>query len=169
MNIKMLGAFAAVALLAACAKPAATGMSTGAGQAVTSGPAPGSEEDLVANVGDRVFYGFNKTNLSSDATGTLTHQAGWLQKFPQVSVLVAGNCDPRGTEEYNLALGQRRADAARDFLVAQGVDGSRIQTISYGKDRPVAQGNDEASYQQDRNAITSVQGHNPQEGTGASS
>jgi peptidoglycan-associated lipoprotein len=82
---------------------------------------------------------------------------------------VAGNCDPRGTEEYNLALGQRRADAARDFLVAQGVDGSRIQTISYGKDRPVAQGNDEASYQQDRNAITSVQGHNPQEGTGTSS
>ena len=84
-------------------------------------------------------------------------------------MLVAGNCDPRGTEEYNLALGQRRADAARDYLVAQGVDGSRIQTISYGKDRPVAQGNDEGSYGQDRNAITSVQGHNPQEGTGASS
>ncbi|MCB8876344.1 peptidoglycan-associated lipoprotein Pal [Acidisoma silvae] len=169
MNIKMLGAFAAVALLAACAKPAATAMSTGAGQTVTSGPAPGSEEDLVANVGDRVFYGFNKTSLSSDATATLSHQAGWLQKFPQVSVLVAGNCDPRGTEEYNLALGQRRADAARDFLVAQGVDGSRIQTISYGKDRPTAQGDDDASYQQNRNAITSVQGHNPQEGTGASS
>ena len=169
MNIKLLGAFAAVALLAACAKPAATGMSTGAGQTVTSGPAPGSEEDLVANVGDRVFFGFNQSNLSSDATGTLSHQAAWLQKFEQVSVLVAGNCDPRGTEEYNLALGQRRADAARDFLVAQGVNGSRIQTISYGKDRPVAQGNDEASYQQDRNAITSVQGHNPQESAGASS
>ncbi|MCB8883490.1 OmpA family protein [Acidisoma cellulosilytica] len=169
MNIKMLGAFAAVALLAACAKPAATAMSTGAGQTVTSGPAPGSEEDLVANVGDRVFYGFNKTSLSSDATGTLSHQAGWLQKFPQVAVLVAGNCDSRGTEEYNLALGQRRADAARDYLVAQGVDGSRIQTISYGKDRPVAQGDDEASAQQNRNAITSVQGHNPQEGTGTSS
>lgn len=169
MNIKLLGAFAAVALLAACAKPAATAMSTGAGQTVTSGPAPGSEEDLVANVGDRVFYGFNKSGLSSDATATLSHQAGWLQKFPQVAVLVAGNCDSRGTEEYNLALGQRRADAARDFLVAQGVDGSRIQTISYGKDRPVAQGDDEASAQQNRNAITSVQGHNPQEGTGASS
>lgn len=169
MNIKMLGAFAAVALLAACAKPAATGMSTGAGATVTSGPAPGSEEDLVANVGDRVFYGFNKSNLNADATATLGKQAAWLQKFPQVSVLVAGNCDPRGTEEYNLALGQRRADAARDFLVAQGVAGSRIQTISYGKDRPIAQGNDESAYAQNRNAITSVQGHNPQEGMGASS
>jgi peptidoglycan-associated lipoprotein len=169
MNIKMLGAFAAVALLAACAKPAATGMASGAGATVTSGPAAGSEEDLVANVGDRVFYGLNKSSLSPDATATLSKQAGWLQKFPQVSVLVAGNCDPRGTEEYNLALGQRRADNARDFLVAQGVDGSRVQTISYGKDRPIAQGNDESSWSQDRNAITSVQGHNPQEGMGASS
>jgi peptidoglycan-associated lipoprotein len=169
MNIKLLGAFAAVALLAACAKPAATAMSTGNGAAMTTGPAPGSEEDLVANVGDRVFYDFNASSLSTDATTTLSHQAGWLQKYPQIAVLVAGNCDPRGTEEYNLALGQRRADAARDYLVAQGVDGSRIQTISYGKDRPVATGDDEGSYSQDRNAITSVQGHNPQEGTGTSS
>ncbi|MBW4021822.1 MAG: peptidoglycan-associated lipoprotein Pal [Proteobacteria bacterium] len=170
MNIKLLGAFAAVALLAACAKPAATGMSTGAGAtAMTSGPAAGSEEDLVANVGDRVFYAFNSSSLSTDATATLSHQAAWLQKYPQIAVLIAGNCDPRGTEEYNLALGQRRADAARDYVVAQGVTGARIQTISYGKDRPVAQGNDEQAYSQDRNAITSVQGHNPQEGTGASS
>lgn len=96
-------------------------------------------------------------------------QGAWLGKYPQIAVLVAGNCDQRGTEQYNLGLGQRRADAARDYLVSKGVDGSRIQTISYGKDRPVAQGDDEQSYQQNRNAITSVQGHNPQEGTGASS
>lgn len=163
MNIKLLGAFAAVALLAACAKPAQTSMATGTGATVTSGPAPGSEEDLVANVGDRVFFAFNKSNVNADASATLAKQASWLQKYPDVAVLVAGNCDPRGTEEYNLALGQRRADAARDFLVAQGVNGSRVQTISYGKDRPISQGNGQSDYAQDRNAITSVQGHNPQE------
>ncbi|GAB0113825.1 OmpA family protein [Acidisoma sp. C75] len=169
MNIKLLGAFAAVALLAACAKPAQTSMATGTGANVTSGPAPGSEEDLVANVGDRVFYGFNKSNLNADASATLSKQAAWLQKYPSVAVLVAGNCDPRGTEQYNLALGQRRADAARDYLVAQGVSGSRIQTISYGKDRPISPGQTEADYAQDRNAITSVQGHNPQEAMSPSS
>ena len=117
MNIKLLGAFAAVALLAACAKPAATQMSTGNGAAMTTGPAPGSEEDLVANVGDRVFYGFNASSLSTDATTTLSHQAGWLQKFPQIAVLVAGNCDPRGTEEYNLALG-RAPSAQASWMTA---------------------------------------------------
>jgi peptidoglycan-associated lipoprotein len=136
---------------------------------MTSGPAPGSEEDLVANVGDRVFYGYNQSSISGESSTTLDHQGAWLGKYPQIAVLVAGNCDQRGTEQYNLGLGQRRADAARDYLVSKGVDGSRIQTISYGKDRPVAQGDDEQSYQQNRNAITSVQGHNPQEGTGASS
>jgi len=169
MNIKLLGAFAAVALLAACAKPATTAMSTGTGAAVATGPAPGSEEDLVANVGDRVFYPLNSSSVAGDSASTLDHQGAWLGRYPQIAVLIAGNCDERGTEEYNLALGQRRADAARDYLVSKGVDGSRIQTISYGKDRPVAQGEDEQSWQQNRNAITSVQGHNPQEGTGASS
>ena len=100
--------------------------------------------------------------LSSDADATLGRQAAWLAKYPSVNVLVAGNADERGTETYNLALGNRRANAARDYLVAQGVAASRIQTISYGKDCPVAAGNDDASYQQNRNAITSVQGFNPQ-------
>jgi peptidoglycan-associated lipoprotein len=169
MNIKLLGAVAAVALLAACAKPAPTAMSTGTGAAVATGPAPGSEEDLVANVGDRVFYPLNSSTVAGDSAATLDHQGAWLGHYPQIAVLIAGNCDERGTEQYNLALGQRRADAARDYLVSKGVDGSRIQTISYGKDRPVAQGEDEQTWQQNRNAITSVQGHNPQEGTGASS
>jgi peptidoglycan-associated lipoprotein len=124
--------------------------------------APGSEQDLVANVGDRVFYDFNQSTLSSDADATLGRQAAWLAKYPNVNVLVAGNADERGTETYNLALGNKRADAARDYLVAQGVASTRIQTISYGKDCPVAAGNDDASYQQNRNAITSVQGFNPQ-------
>ena len=155
MNNKMIGALAAVALLAACANKNENA-STGAGAAAAAGPAPGSEEDLVANVGDRVFFDFDRSTLKPDATATLDKQAGWLGKYPQVNVQVAGNCDDRGTEEYNLALGQRRANASRDYMVARGVAGSRISTISYGKDRPTALGDDEQAWAQNRNTITSV-------------
>jgi peptidoglycan-associated lipoprotein len=155
MNSKILGALAVVALLAACADK--TGASTGSGAgAATAGPAPGSQEDLVANVGDRVFFDFDRATLTTDARATLDRQAGWLGKYQQVSVQVAGNCDDRGTEEYNLALGQRRANSSRDYLVARGVPGSRISTISYGKDRPTALGDNEQAWTQNRNAITSV-------------
>ena len=154
MNIKILGAAAVVALLAACSDQKTTA-STGAG-ATTAGPVPGSEEDLVANVGDRVFFAFDKSNLAPDAQATLDKQAGWLGKYQQVNVQVAGNCDDRGTEEYNLALGQRRANASRDYLVARGVTASRITTISYGKDRPTAMGDNEQAWAQNRNTITSV-------------
>ena len=92
----------------------------------------------------------------SDARSTLDRQAGWLAQYQQVNVQVAGNCDDRGTEEYNLALGQRRANASRDYLVARGVAGARISTISYGKDRPTALGDNEQSWTQNRNTITSV-------------
>lgn len=157
MTKKMLGAFAAVALLAACANNQNTGASTGAGAApTTAGPVPGSQEDLVANVGDRVFFAFDRSNLQPDAQATLDRQAAWLGKYPQVNVQVAGNCDDRGTEEYNLALGQRRANASRDYLVARGVASSRIATISYGKDRPTALGDNEQAWAQNRNTITSV-------------
>lgn len=154
MNSKILGALAVVALLAACADKT-TGASTGGG-ATTSGAVPGSEEDLVANVGDRVFFDFDRSTLRQDARSTLDRQSGWLAKYPQVNVQVAGNCDDRGTEEYNLALGQRRANSSRDYLVARGVAGSRISTISYGKDRPTAMGDNEQSWAQNRNTITSV-------------
>ena len=158
MNMTIPGALAAVVLLAGCSTtPPETGAATGSGTGVaTAGPAPGSEEDLVKNVGDRVFFDFNKSTLSPDARTTLDRQAGWLAQFGQNNVQVAGNCDERGTEEYNIALGQRRANAARDYLVAKGVAGSRISTISYGKDRPVALGSDEQAWAQNRNAITSV-------------
>jgi len=126
------------------------------------GAAPGSEQELVTNVGDRVFYDFNKSDLSSDTDDTLGRQGAWLVKYPKLNVLIAGNTHERGTETYNLALGQRRANAARNYLVAAGVAPNRIQTISYGKDCPVAAGHDPASYQQNRTAITSVQGNNPQ-------
>ena len=158
MNMKIYGALAAISLLAACSKtPTDTGLQTGTGaQVTTSGPVPGSQEDLVANIGDRVFFDTALSKLSDDARSTLDRQSAWLQKYPQDNVQLAGNCDERGTEEYNLALGQRRANSARDYLVARGVASSRVTTISYGKDRPTAPGSDESSWQQNRNAITSV-------------
>jgi peptidoglycan-associated lipoprotein len=160
MNIKTLGALAAVALLAACSHPASN---NNASTGMTNTPAPmgssitgGTQEDLVANVGDRVFYEFNASTLTDEGQATLNKQAAWLAKYPNVQVQLAGNCDDRGTEEYNLALGNRRAKAARDFLVAKGVSASRITTISYGKDRPTALGDNEQAWAQNRNAITSV-------------
>ena len=160
MNIKTIGAIAAFAMLAACSHnpPANTGAAGGMGSSMNTpnGPVPGSQEDLVANVGDRVFYELNQSTLTDDAQMTLGKQAAWLAKYPNVSVQVAGNCDDRGTEEFNLALGQRRANAARDYLVAKGASSSRITTISYGKDRPTALGDDDQAWAQNRNAITSV-------------
>jgi peptidoglycan-associated lipoprotein len=152
MNIKILGAFSALALLAACAdekKPEPA-------PAPAAGIVPGSQEDLVKNVGNIVFFGFNKSNLVPDAKSTLDRQAAWLGKYAQNNVQLAGNCDERGTEEYNLALGQHRADSARDYLVAKGVAAARINTISYGKDRPIALGHDEQAWAQNRNVQTSV-------------
>ena len=153
MNIKILGAMSAVALLAACStpKPAET-VASGGTQAIV----PGSQEDLVANVGDRVFYDFNQSTLQGDGRGTLDKQAAWMARNAGVSVQVAGNCDERGTEEYNLALGNRRANAAASYLRARGVAAARMSTISYGKDRPTAQGSSEQAWAQNRNAITSV-------------
>ena len=155
MNTRTLGALVAVALLAACSDQNA-GQSGSGAAAATSGPTPGSQEDLVASAGDRVFFDFDRSSLRADAQATLDKQSGWLAKYPQVNVQVAGNCDDRGTEEYNLALGQRRANAARDYLVARGVAGARVSTISYGKDRPTAMGDNEQSWAQNRNAITTV-------------
>jgi peptidoglycan-associated lipoprotein len=157
MNAKVLGALAAVALLAACAeKKPETAAATGAGAATTPTIVPGSQEDLVKNVGDRVFFDFDKSILKSEDKATLDRQAAWLAKYGQVNVQVAGNCDERGTEEYNIALGQRRANAARDYLVAKGTSAGRITTISFGKDRPTCTESTEACWAQNRNAITSV-------------
>lgn len=126
----------------------------GLGGAALSGP--GSQEDLVQSAGDKVFFGSDQSTLNEQARATLNRQAEWLQRYPQVNVWVAGNCDERGTEEYNLALGQRRANADRDYLVAQGVARSRIETISYGKARPIDPDSTPAAWAQNRNAVTSV-------------
>ena len=161
MNVKYIGALAAIALLAACSHnpPANSNLNAsngGANMGSPSGVVPGSQEDLVANVGDRVFYELNSSNLTDAGQATLDKQAAWLAKYPNVSVQIAGNCDDRGTEGFNLALGQRRANAAKDFLAAKGVSAGRLTTISYGKDRPTALGDDEQAWSQNRNAITSV-------------
>ncbi len=153
MNTKILGAFAAVALLAACSDPAPTPAPSAP---VTAGPVPGSQEDLVANVGDRVFFDFNASAVKPEGRATLDRQADWLAKWAKNNVQVAGNADERGTAEYNLALGSRRAKAAADYLKAKGVAAARITTISFGKDRPVALGSNEQAWAQNRNAITSV-------------
>ena len=131
----------------------AGGMGGGAGGGQAT---PGSEEDLVQSAGDRIFFNTDRNDLNPQAVATLDKQAAWLRQYPQVNVWVAGNCDERGTEEYNLALGQRRATADRDYLVAHGVERSRIETISYGKSRPIDAGSTPEAWAQNRNAITSV-------------
>ncbi|GAA0570143.1 hypothetical protein GCM10009416_05900 [Craurococcus roseus] len=158
---KLLGALAAVALLAACgsddaANQAQTGTG-GAGSGFGSGAVrPGSQEDLVANIGDRVFFETDRSNIRADQRPVLDRQAGWMRQHQQVQVQVEGHADERGTREYNLALGQRRANAARDVLVANGVSGARVSTISYGKDRPTALGSSEDAWAQNRRAVTVV-------------
>jgi peptidoglycan-associated lipoprotein len=173
MNFR-IAAIAAVGLLAACSSysPGA-GSAGGAGGSgsgnggVSSAPlggvgahgleTPGSEEDLAANVGDRVLFDFNRSDLTDTARAILDKQAAWLAQYPQDHVQIAGDTDERGTEEYNFVLGQRRANAARDYLVAKSIPSARIATVSYGKDRPVAMDSNEAAWAQNRNAITSVQ------------
>jgi peptidoglycan-associated lipoprotein len=154
MTIRLFGAFAALALLAACSSTddsAQTG--AGAGGAVR----PGTQEDLVANVGDRVFFDFDRSNIRADQRPVLQRQAEWMQRNAAVQVQVEGHADERGTREYNLALGQRRANAARDVLIAGGVAGARVTTISFGKDRPAALGSNEEAWAQNRRAVTVVQ------------
>jgi peptidoglycan-associated lipoprotein len=102
-----------------------------------TGPRPGTQEDLVMHVGDRVFFEFDSIQLKPESRATLEKQAEWLKQHPNVAVLLEGHADERGTREYNLALGERRANAIRDYLTALGVDQSRLKTISYGKERPV--------------------------------
>jgi peptidoglycan-associated lipoprotein len=120
------------------------------------GVIPGSMQDFVVNVGDRVYFDLDSYDVRSDAQPVLANQAAWLVRYPNVSVRIEGNADERGTREYNLALGARRANSVRDFLVARGVAASRIETISFGKERPIAEGSNEAAWAQNRNGRTAI-------------
>jgi len=164
MRLQLFAPLAAVLLLAACAddpKPAATTGGAGAASApaaaAPSGIRPGSQEDLAVNAGDRVFFDTDKFTLKPDAVRTLQRQAAWMQRNPNVRLMVEGHADERGTREYNIALGNRRAVAVRDQLQSLGVPATRLSTISYGKERPAVVGNNEAAWSQNRRAVSQVQ------------
>lgn len=164
MNLRSLSLLAAVLLLAAACKqsPETSANSSGAtsaappAQTEATGPAKGSREDFIQNVGDRVYFDFDKSNIKPEGQQTLERQATWLKQYPNVTVTVEGHCDDRGTREYNLALGNRRANAVKSALVALGIPANRIQTISYGKDRPIVVGDNEAAWAQNRVSITVI-------------
>lgn len=138
----------------------------GTGGPVTSGvtsqpitaQAPGSAEDFVVNVGDRVLFGLNRFDLAPEARATVENQVIWLKRFPAVTITVEGHADERGTREYNLALGERRANSVRDYMIALGIDPNRVRTLSYGKERPVDPASNEEAWARNRRAVTVVDG-----------
>ena len=154
-SFKMAAGLASLLALAACSKKK-TDLSAGTGPGASA--IPGSEQDFTVNVGDRVFFLEDQSTLTAEAQETLRRQADWLQKYPAVTVQVEGHADERGTREYNIALSARRATATREFLIAQGVKGSRISSIAYGKERPAALCDAEQCWSQNRRAVTVIPG-----------
>jgi peptidoglycan-associated lipoprotein len=164
MRLKMISAMAAALLLAACAsdEAATTGDASASGGTgttnggITQTVTPGSPEDFQQNVGDRVFFDTDRYDLSGEAQSQLQKQAAWLAQYPAVTVTVEGHADERGTREYNLALGERRANAVANYLTALGVDAGRLSVISYGKERPECTESNESCWAQNRRGVTSV-------------
>lgn len=157
--------FAALLALAACttkpearleAPPPAQAANSGSGGGYQSNILPGSAEDLKVNVGDTVHFGYDKSDINDEARTVLQRQAAWLQRYPQVRVTVEGHCDERGTREYNLALGARRANAVKEFLTSLGVSQARVDTISYGKERPVCSDSSDGCWAQNRRGVTTI-------------
>ncbi len=152
---RLIAVLATVLLVAACANNNKTGTgAAGAGANAT----PGSAQDFVVNVGDRVFFTVDSSNLTAASQTTLSKQAQWLKRYSRYSITIEGHADERGTRQYNIALGARRAAAVRDYLVGLGINANRIRTISYGKERPVAVCNDISCWSQNRRAVTVVGG-----------
>ena len=156
MNFMRATKFAAMILaglsLAACANN--PNQLTGANAGLAGSAAPGSAQDFVVNVGDRVFFESDSTELTPQSVATLDKQAEWLQRYNRYAFTVEGHADERGTREYNIALGARRAQTVRDYLISRGVQGNRMRTISYGKERPVAVCNDISCWSQNRRSVT---------------
>src|SRR5438552_9763284 len=162
MHARIAGLLGALLMLAACSStppepppPGPPGPPGGTGMG-SRNIVPGSQQDLEASAGDRVFFAFDRADISPEARQILTHQADWLRRYPNVTATIEGHCDERGTREYNLALGERRAQAAKNVLVALGIPAGRIQTISYGKERPEIPHSDDSSYAQNRRGVTTV-------------
>ena len=126
--------------------------------AVTGRALPGSVQDFVINVSDRVFFDVDQYDVREDAAVILERQAAWLKRYPGVQVRIEGNADERGTREYNIALGSRRASSVRDYLVGLGISPSRIATVSFGKERPIDPGADDEAFRRNRNAHTAIIG-----------
>ena len=145
-------AFALALLVSACASKTSQDLAAGG----AGGGPPGSQQDFVVNVGDRVFFETDSTSLTATAQATLEKQAQWLNKYPKYAITMEGHADERGTREYNLALGARRSQVARDYLASRGINPQRIRTISYGKERPVAVCDDISCWSQNRRAVTVV-------------
>ncbi|MCJ8158494.1 peptidoglycan-associated lipoprotein Pal [Sphingomonas sp. LaA6.9] len=155
---------ASLVALGACAKkapeqlpppPATEQPDTGDQSGVGTAPVPGSQADFIAKVSsDKIFFGLDQFDIDAEDQATLSSQAQWLQQYPNVRVTIEGHADERGTREYNLALGERRANAAKNYLASLGIPASRISVISYGKERPEALGSDEASWARNRRAVT---------------
>ncbi|HMO76979.1 MAG TPA: peptidoglycan-associated lipoprotein Pal [Sphingopyxis sp.] len=130
---------------------------SGSGSGIGNAVIPGSQQDFLNNVAsDRIFFGFDQYNIDAEDQATLRSQAQWLQRNPAVRVLLEGHADERGTRDYNIALGERRANAAKNYLASLGVDPSRIDVISYGKERPAELGSTEEAYARNRRAVTVV-------------
>ena len=151
-------ALVAMLAIAGCANKQTPNNPGDLGLGPGGGGTPGSSQDFTVNVGDRIFFDTDSSLIRADAQTTLARQAQWLNQYGTYSITVEGHADERGTREYNLALGARRAAATRDFLVAQGVAGNRIRTISYGKERPVAVCDNISCWSQNRRAVTVING-----------
>jgi peptidoglycan-associated lipoprotein len=167
MYAKLTSLVGALLVLAACSStpetpPPAAGSQIPGGGGPSGGGigsrniVPGSQQDLEAAAGDRVYFAFDRSDISPEAREILARQADWLRRYPNLAVTIEGHCDERGTREYNLALGERRAQAAKNVLVASGIPAARISTISYGKERPAVVGSTEEAYTQNRRAVTIV-------------
>jgi peptidoglycan-associated lipoprotein len=148
-RFKFAMALAAGLALAACASNPNQNAVGAAGAA-----APGSQQDFVVNVGDRVFFESDSSELTAQSRATLDKQTQWLQTYNRYAFTIEGHADERGTREYNIALGARRAQAVRDYLASRGIDANRMRTISYGKERPVAVCDDISCWSQNRRAVT---------------
>jgi len=144
---KFVAVIMATLAIAACAKKDDQ-------TAMGSAAVPGSQQDFVVNVGDRVFFDTDSSDLSDQARATLDKQAQWLNNYNKYSFTIEGHADERGTREYNIALGARRAETVREYLISRGISAQRMRTISYGKERPVALCNDISCWSQNRRAVT---------------
>ncbi len=159
LSFKFAAALCCVLALSACSKKSTPDLEANAAAGVGAGEAlPGSEQDFAVNVGDRVYFAEDQSVLAPEAQETLRRQVSWLQKYPGVSIQVEGHADERGTREYNISLSARRATAAREFLIAQGIEAARISSIAYGKERPAALCDAEQCWSQNRRAVTVITG-----------